>query len=667
MRDPIEDLKKADSGLRSTPGKLRHHLLIAIAPHAISEYLVRWTHQLAGSLNCSWIAVHVQTSSKLAQSDQLLLMQSLSLARELGAEVITTSDESVVHGLLRTAAGRNITQIIVGKPESRPVWQLFRRDAVVRQLIQGSGDIGVHVVRVPNESKRIPIGPLMRRFPGMEYAVAVLAVAGVTGLGLVVEPFLGYRSISWIFLSAVMALAFFVGRGPILIAATLSALAWDFFFEMPRFSLFITNRDDQQLFILYFAVALVLGQLTSRIRRQEEAEREREERSKSLFLLSRDLAVAADRDDLLRKAVQHMERAFGAQLAVLVPDARGSLTRHPASNLALSEDERRAALRAFEQGRETQGEFEDLRQGTVLFVALSAYGEAEGVAALRFNRFPIALQERNLIDEEAQQIAMALHRHRMREISEKSNLLAESERLSKTLLDAMSHEIRTPLAAIQAAASNIVQLSQTSGPASQSSMVAEIQEATDRLDRLVEKILHITRLDSGFVKSKLEWQDIRELFQMAEDQTRQELRRHNLALEIAPDLPHVRMDYELMLHALTNLLSNAARHTPENTDVRLSAYSEGESLVLSVTDSGPGIPPQSLPNLFDKFYRAPQSKPGGVGLGLSIVKGFVEAQGGKVSAANHPDGGAVFSIRMPIEKDTSRVVPVDLAAEKCAC
>jgi two-component system sensor histidine kinase KdpD len=136
---------------------------------------------------------------------------------------------------------------------------------------------------------------------------------------------------------------------------------------------------------------------------------------------------------------------------------------------------------------------------------------------------------------------------------------------------------------------------------------------------------------------------------MAEGETRKELAHHTLAIDIAPDLPLVRMDFDLMLRALTNLLSNAALHTPAGTEVRLSAKVEDGAMLFIVADSGPGIPAESIPHLFEKFYRAPNARSGGTGLGLSLVKGFVEAHGGQVKAENRTKGGTAFIIRLPLE------------------
>jgi two-component system sensor histidine kinase KdpD len=170
------------------------------------------------------------------------------------------------------------------------------------------------------------------------------------------------------------------------------------------------------------------------------------------------------------------------------------------------------------------------------------------------------------------------------------------------------------------------------------------------LNRLVGNLLNMTRLESGHVKPKLDWCDVADLIQATTKEIEREMSRHKVSLEVAPGLPLVRMDFVLMQQVLTNLLLNAAVHTPPGTAVQLRAAMDSDALLLTVSDDGPGLPPDAVPYIFDKFYRAPSAPAGGTGLGLAIVKGFVEAQGGKVQAENKPGGGARFTIRLLVSK-----------------
>jgi two-component system sensor histidine kinase KdpD len=219
--------------------------------------------------------------------------------------------------------------------------------------------------------------------------------------------------------------------------------------------------------------------------------------------------------------------------------------------------------------------------------------------------------------------------------------------LSKTLLNSVSHEIRTPIAVIGNAAGNLCETQRGALNPFQQAMVGEIQEACKRLNRLIGNLLNMTRLESGHVKPNLDWCDVADLIQATVKEIERDMGRHRISIHVAPGLPLVRMDFVLMQQALTNLLLNAAVHTPPATTVQVHAAVEPGFLLLSVSDDGPGLPAEAVPYIFDKFYRAPSAPAGGTGLGLAIVKGFVEAQGGQVRAENKPAGGARFTIRLP--------------------
>jgi two-component system sensor histidine kinase KdpD len=293
-----------------------------------------------------------------------------------------------------------------------------------------------------------------------------------------------------------------------------------------------------------------------------------------------------------------------------------------------------------------------------LFIPLESNNSMLGVVGLRMGQStPPTIHQRNLMDALARQIALALDRQRLSEISEQAKLLAESERLGKTLLDSMSHEIRTPVAAIRAAAIDLAELKIVSGPGAE--LIAEIQEAAERLNRMVGKVLDITRLESGHIKPLFNECEVNDIVNVAVAETEKELSRHTLVVELPPDLPIIRTDFVFLQQALMNLLSNAALHTPAGTAVKLRVWNTSESLFLAVADRGRGIDLHYIGRVFDKFYRAPDAPSGGTGLGLSLVKGFVEALGGKVEVENQIGGGVEFTIKLPLA-DANRRASVSI-------
>ena len=647
VRDYMEAMQIAG------PWKSGHRLLVAVSASPYSANMVRWTRRLADSLDCPWLAVHVERPEPLAEEVQARLTQNLALARELGAEVITTADTDVVRALLRVAQQHNVTQIIIGKPSGLRLLDRIRGGILLRRLVAASGDIDVNVVRGGKADAKpgpLPAAPVYE--PRVrQYGIAVGAVAVATVCNAAFDTVVGHYALALIYLLTVVLLALFVARGPVLLAAALSALLWNYFFLPPRHTLLITSVQDALMLGMYFVVALVLGQLTARIRSQERAERRRENRSTALYLLTRDLADASSVDEMAQRLVAEVGRVFECSVALLLPGTTESLARtpHPASTLALSDKEHSVATWAFRNGK-AAGRFTDnLPLSDALHLPLATKQGTIGVLCVKLaSERPPTLEQRDLLAAFARQAALVLDRLRLTTEAEQARVVAESERLSKSLLNSVSHELRTPIAAITTAVTALDGILPGDQPELARTLIGEIQTSAARLNRLVANLLDMTRLESGRVKPRLEWCDVKDLVNSAVRKTAGELAQHNLVLLLPPDLPLVKLDAVLMEQVLLNLLVNAASYTPAHTSIEIAVNASAQELFLTVADRGPGLPPDSVAHVFEKFYRVPGAPVGGTGLGLSIVKGFTEAQRGQVEAANREGGGAVFTLRFPL-------------------
>jgi len=639
----------------SDPWKSGQRLLVAVSSSPTSAALVRWTRRLAGELQASWLAVYVELPQALNPEEQTRLSAHLALARELGAQIVTTTDADVARGILRVARDQNATQIVAGKPAGWRAIELLRGGSLLNRLIRESGDIDVHAVRAQGDAPllRRPAVPRFTRAAARGYGIALSVVFLTTGLNAILQRWLGYQALALIYLLSVVILAMFVSRGATLLAATLTALLWNFLFVPPVFTFRIGGATDLMLFFTYFPIALAVGHLAARLRSQEAAERRREQHATALYLLTRELAQATDFADLLAIIIREVGKASAADVALSLPEdtADGSLTPYFASTWLLSEKEQSVASWAFRRRQPAGRGTDTLPSAEGMHLPLLAGERAVGVLSVRFrDSAALGASQRDLLEAFVRQVALVIDRQRLRDAEQRAKMVEESERLSRTLLNSISHEIRTPIAAISTAAANLGSARNDGQTDVPWAMVDEIQEATRRLNRLVGNLLNMTRLESGHVKPKLDWCDVSDLVHVTVKDIEKDLGRHPLKVEISAGLPLVRMDFVLMQQALTNLLLNAAVHTPPGTAVQVRASAQNESLVLAVSDNGLGLPPDALPYIFDKFYRAPAAPAGGTGLGLAIVKGFVEAQGGRVEAANQPEGGACFKMHMPLSK-----------------
>ncbi len=643
--EDIDHFRRAEPS--TGPWKTGNRLLVAVGPSPLSEALTRWTRRMADELRCSWLAVHVEGTRPLSDAAQARLSRNLDAARELGAEVITTTDEDLAHGLLRVARERNVTQIILGKPAGGGFLHWLRSGRLVRRLMQESGDIDLHVIKAEKAlapAERFVWQPLaVSELRQYGLAAGAVFVTGLLNLGLMALA--GPRVPGLVFLLVVVVLALFVGRGPVLLAGALSALAWNFFFLPPRFTFIIAQPEDGILFGTYFVVALVLGQLVARIRSQADAERRREERSTALYELTRELAEAGSRDEVVWQLLGQVNRVFRAPAAVSLCVGE-KLSPHPDSMLTLTEKELSVADWAFRH-RKAAGRFTDNIPGAdALHLPLMTERKVFGVLAVALPQQNLPLAQRDLLETFARQAALVLDRVELRAAAEQTRLLAESERLSRVLLNSISHELRTPLAASSSAASALAEADSATSE-QRRALVGEIQEANARLNRIVGNLLDVARLESGAIVPRLDWYDARDLVQTTIRELQRELTAHPVKLELPLQPMLVRCDFSLMQHALANLLVNAAVHTPPGSAIEVQARLADGSLFLSVADRGPGISPELMPRIFDKFSRAPDAPTGGSGLGLTIAKGFIEAQGGTIAVENRPGGGALFSLRLP--------------------
>ncbi|MCP5524085.1 MAG: sensor histidine kinase KdpD [Verrucomicrobiales bacterium] len=634
-------------GIRD-PWKSGQRLLVAVSAAPTSASLVRWACRLAGELRAPWVALYVEQPEPLAENESRRLAKHLSLAGELGAEVVTTSDQDVVQGLLRIARERNVTQIVVGKPAGWRVLDLFRGGSLINRLIRESGDIDIVAVRA--EGGRLPGRPLRPRLENpsaRNYGTALGVCALTTALNAILQRWIGYQPVALVYLLSVVGLAMFVGRGATLVAATITALLWNFLFTDPRFTFQINNTEDTMLFATYFAVALAMGHLAARLRAQELAERAREMRATAMYLLTRDLAECGDLAQLLGVMVRHLGDTFHAEVALsLADDKSATLTPYFAGSWSMPDKELSVAVWAG-QHRQAAGLGTDtLGSAEGLHLPLVAGDRVPGVLSLRFRgTVPLLPAQRELLDAFCRQMALVLDRQLLRDAETRASLLAESERLGKTLLSSVSHELRTPLAAITSAVNGL----RDAGPLNpaQQGMAAELEEGATRLNRLVRNLLNLSRLEAGHLHAHLDWHDLNDVVQLALQSLGPALASHPVDVKIDAGLAPVKLDAALTEQIVVNLLSNAAAHTPSGTPISLHACLEPAWLVLQVADRGPGLPNLDLTRLFDRFQRGANAPPGGTGLGLSLVKGFSEAQGGNVTAVNRADGGALFTVRLP--------------------
>jgi two-component system sensor histidine kinase KdpD len=638
----------------SGPWKTVERLMVGVGPSPYSEQLIRWTKRIAATMEAPWVAVYVKTQRPLSDDAEKRLKKNIALAEELGAELVTTSDDNVAHALLRVAKQNNVTQIVIGKSMTPRLRDLLHGGSLVDRLIRESGAIDIYVVQgdaggLQSKRRRLFEIPGINS-PLKQYVISCGAVFGSTIACYFASRYIDYRSVGMFLLFIISVLSLFFGRGPLFLAALLSTVSWDYLFIPPVFTFSITHPSDVMMVSLFFMVALASGILTTRIRTKETMVRRREFQATALYSFVNELAAAENTDEIARAGVKSLQTVFTMPVALFIAREDDTVDKapHPASTFRpQAEKELSVAEWVFANKKPAGAGTTTLPFAEAIYYPLIVHGTCIGVAGLVTK--VMTSENEALLVMFLHQWAFALDRARLRVEAEKTTILKESERLNKTLLSSISHELRTPLATITGASSSLMDPGVTENKAAQGILAGEIRTASMRLNRLVENLLDMTRIESGGLTVLMDWCDIRDLINGVTTDLHDELSEHTVVVMFAEDLPLVKLDGPIIQQAISNIVLNAAQYTPSGTKITIKTDFKAGNIFLTVEDEGPGIPEDSLKKIFEKFYRSPGSRAGGTGLGLSITHGFVLAHGGSVEVRNRPEGGARFIIRLPVE------------------
>lgn len=671
----------------TAPVAASERLLVCISPSPLSARVVQATWRMATRLGASWVAAYVETPqhSRLSQAERGRLTQNLRQAELYGAEVVTLAGDAVAATVLAYAGRCGITRIVLGKP-THPRWYDILFGSVVEDIIRGSGDIDINVLTgEPGAPARPPLLLIPSQAPPLAYCMSALVLAVATLIALFVDQYFGLTEVIMVYLLGIVLVALRYGRGPALLTSTLSVAALNFLFVPPRYTFAVAEGRYLVTIIGMFVIGLVISNLTARVRWQADMALARERHSSALYSLTRALSRERDTAALARRAAVHVADFFGCQAMVLLPRRSGpsvaSLSAQQAApdleqvsgtadGFTLDERERSVAKWVF-----THNDIAGLGTGTQpqhpsLHVPLASADRCIGVLALRPDGRPQPMEpaQRNLLVAFCDQIGMALLRALWADEAQRTARRAEREELRNTLLSSVSHDLRTPLAAIAGTASTLLQQEERAAPQMSEALRRELLEAicegAEHMNRLVINLLDMTRLEFGDIQLHKEWIPLGEVIGSSLNRLEQRLGQHVLAVNLPAELPLVPLDPVLAEQLLHNLIENAIKYTPPGTLIEISAAAAPNMVTVAVADRGPGIPPDAEERVFEKFFRGPyRHGKGGVGLGLTICRGIVEAHGGQISATSRSGGGAVFCFTLPIEGEPPPMPPDGVLAE----
>lgn len=634
------------------PWPVRARVLVAIDGSGNGEEVVRHGRRLAERRRAPWTVAFVDRGDADLER-RAVVERAFQLAERLGGKTVILRGHDPVAELFAFARGNNITTLILGRSRRRPWAAMFGRTLSQRLLRAG---VRFEITFLPAPIARLPHKRMWFRplEPARQYGFALAVVVAAMAIASVIEPMLPLANLSLVFLTGVLFVAVRTAMRPALFAAVASTAAYNFFFTEPRFT-FNMIRTDEILTVFFFLIMAVIGgQLAGRLRQQVLALRSTNAQTHTLLSLSRRLAAAVDLPTVYREATVAIADYLHAPVVLLAPNEVGLLVQAVASSdvTVLDEKARSAAQWAYDR-RQPSGFQTDTLSGVAWrFLPLAFEKDCFGVIGVyRASEGAVSIEQLAAIDALVSHVTLALVRTGLATRLEQAKVVEETERLRSALLSSVSHDLRTPLSSMIGAAGSLRALDDALSVEDRHELLDSVISEGERLNRYIQNLLDMTRLGHGTLKLARDWIGIDDIVNSALRRTRELMRGCQLVRSIEPGLPLLYVHPALIEQALVNVIENAAKFSPENGEIRVAATREHSELRITVSDEGPGIPPEQWEKVFDMFFTGGEGDRGkhGSGLGLAICNGMIGAHGGRINAGSGPNGrGTTITIHLPL-------------------
>ncbi len=632
----------------------KDRIIVCIAPNRMGQRVVRAAANIAATTHAELIAVYVQSDRQENRSsiDHEQGREALELAAELGFEIVRLQGHDIVGEIIEVARRRNASLVMVGKP-IKPRWKELLFGSVVDELVRASGDIDVYVITAEEESQKQP--PRPRRFARPITLLGVLMIGVVvaieTALSFLLFPVFQLANVAMLYVLGVAIGATRGNRTESALLSLVSVLVFNFCFVEPRFTFAVSDSRYLLLFGVMLTIGVVISSLTDRLKQQISVATERERKTSSLYSMSRLMAQARSKLEIAQGAANEITSVFGGEIAVhfaedgkLLPmvSSKSGFERLPTESGAVSwvlANKKVAGL-----GTDT------LPGASAVFLPLRGADMVVGVLGWRPQEAELPTEQMQLLETFLNGLGLALERAILAKSSNDARVDAESEKIRSTLLSSISHDLRTPLTSITGAASSLM-----SGTGDQKELATTIHTEATRLNHQIQNLLDMTRLQSGNVEPKLEWQSPADLVSIALEKAGTSLQNHFVKVDIKGNPGLIRADALLVEKALVNLMENAAKFSPAASQITITVFAQTKEVIFLVADQGAGFPPEQVSRAFQAGVHTGTS---GFGLGLAIVESIAKLHGGRVSATNAVNGGALVRLEFPLP-DQQPLVPND--------
>lgn len=650
--------------VQSRPEYRTHeHILVCLSASPSNEKIIRTAARMAGAFRCGLTALFVETKEfqRLTQPEKDRLQANIHLAQQMGASVETVYGDDVAHQIAEFSRLSGVTKIVLGRGEI-PRRLFWRKPSLTEHLIEMIPELDIHIIpdngvksRFAKHWDMMPVQPV----PLVDLGKSVLILILTTLIGIAFYR-LGFPESNIITLYILAAMLISVStKSPVcsFLASAVGVLTFNFFFTEPRFSLHAYDRSYPVTFLIMFVASLITGSLASKLKSHAKRSAQVAWRTKLLFETDQNLQKAHTQQEILsitaRQLVKIFQRdvvAYRLEQGQLEEPELFPVDEGESQEWYRGEKERKVARWVLANNKRAGAGTETLSDAHCTYLSVRTGEQVYGVVGIAACDKPLDPFESSILLSVLGECALALENQKNLEEKEAAAVLAKNEQLRANLLRSISHDLRTPLTSISGNASNLLSNGSLFDGKTKEQMYADIYDDAMWLINLVENLLSVSRLEEGRMKLRLSTELIDEVVAEALRHINRKSVEYHLDVQSSEEYILAQIDAKLIIQVIINIVDNAIKYTPPGSTIAVSWRREGDFVLLSIADNGPGISDEAKPHIFEMFYSA--SNPiadsrRSMGLGLALCKSIVNAHGGEITVADHLPHGTIFTFSVP--------------------
>lgn len=643
------------------------HILVCLSASPTNLKIIKTAAKMAKAFGASFTALYVKTSSSdnMSEIDKKRLEEHIRLAERVGADITTVYGDDVSYLIAEFARISGVTKIVIGRSnvQRRHFWS---KPTLTEKLVHIAPNIDIHIipdVSVGGNYKERKSLFSKLTFPSVkDVFITMLMLIVVSGIGFLFYE-LGFTeaNIITVYLLGVLLTSLFTkSHACSIISSLISVLLFNFLFTEPRFTFHAYESGYPVTFGIMLIASVITGTLANKLKDHAKRSSQAAFRTKVLFDTNQLLQRAHSDEEIINTTASQLMKLLDRDITVY-PEENGKLLKgylfsannEELSGVLFSDKEMQAASWVYIHKRRAGATTKKYSDAKCLYHAIYLNDKVYGVIGIHINGKSLDSFENSVLLSILGECALAIENIRNAKEKELAAVLAKNEQLRANLLRAISHDLRTPLTSISGNANNLIYNYEKLDDNTRKQMFNDIFDDSQWLISLVENLLSVTRIEEGRMNFNMSAQLVDEVIEEALHHISRKRTEHKITCSFEDELLLVRMDAKLIMQVIINLVDNAIKYTPVNSEIKVTAEKEETLVRISVCDNGNGISDEMKPRVFDMFYTGDNKiadSRRSLGLGLSLCKSIINAHGGEIVLKDNFPHGCVFSFTLPFEK-----------------